>query len=98
METIELRLDGSRTYRPTEIVADLRNVVEALFHPMRMVGYWDTRSSDHLCLQDKLGQPCPHVLPKDDPRHVDYQRTVERDLDAVLHVDFPHAQVHFYLS
>ena len=97
MDTLEIGFQGTKGFRPTEIVADLRNVVEVLFFPMRMVGYWDDPSSDHLCPQDKLHQPCPHVLPLEDPRHVNYVTTVERDLSAALRVRFPHAEVDFYL-
>ena len=98
METIEIAFDGVQVYRPTEITADLRNISEILFHPMRMVGYWDVPSQDHLCPQAKLGAPCPHARRDDDPERVDYLTTVERDLDGVLDVYFPHAEVHIFLS
>lgn len=97
MDNVDITFSGSRTYRATEIVADLRNIVEAVYQPMRMVGYWDVRSTDHLCPHSAMRKLCPHTLPKDDPRYVDYLVTVRRDFNAALHVHFPHAQVHFYL-
>ena len=80
------------------MMADLRNISEILFHPMHMVGYWDIPSRDHLCPQAKLGATCPHTLLDGDPKRVDYLTTVERDLDGVLDIHFPHAEVHIFLS
>ncbi len=98
IETVELAVAAVATYRATEIVADLRNAAETLFFPMRSVGYWDVRSGDHLCPQTRLGGQCPHMLPPNDHRRVDYLTTVERELEGVLDVHFPHAQVHVFLS
>ena len=98
METVEVAFSGDKGYRATEVVADLRNASETLFYPMKMVGYWDGASRDHLCPQSRLSLPCPHVLPPDDPGFSDYVIAVERDVDAVLDVYFPHADVHLYLS
>ena len=79
--------------QPTEIVADLRNAAELLFDPMRCVAFWDDRTSNHQCPQQSSGRPCPHTeqgLEK-------YQQLVERNMQAVLEVFFPHAGVHIYL-
>lgn len=98
VEAIEIAITTPSGYRSSEMVADLRNAAEVLYFPMRAVGYWDVRSRDHRCPQASLGKPCPHLLARDDPRFVDYMATVERDLDAVIDVYFPHAQVHVYMA
>ncbi len=98
MERIEVLIPPSESYRATEIVADLRHAVETLFFPMKTVGYWDVPTGDHLCPQAKLQGRCPHALPTGDPARVDYLVTVERNLDAVLEVYFPHARVRLFLS
>jgi hypothetical protein len=98
VERVEVSFSKGTDYRPTEIVADLRNAVESLYHPMKAVAYWDVRTRDHSCPHALLGRVCPHTLPEGDPRHVPYERTVERDLDGVADVYFPHAQVHIYIG
>ncbi len=95
---MEITIATSSDYRATEIVADLRNAVESLYFPMKAVAYWDVRSKDHRCPQSLLGKGCPHVLAADDPKYVAYERTVERDLDGVADIYFPHGQVHIYIS
>ena len=98
MEKVEIAINTNSGYRATEMVADLRNAVETLFFPMKVVGYWDIPASDHRCPQAQLDAPCPHVVPRDDPKFLDYTVTVERDLDGTLDVYFPHAQVHVYIG
>ena len=98
MESVEIAITTTSGYRATEVVADLRNAVEALYFPMKSVGYWDVRAGDHRCPQAQIGAGCPHLLPVDDPAFVDYEITVERSLDGVLDVYLPHAQVHVYLG
>lgn len=98
MERIEIVIPRSASYQANEMIADLRNVAETLFHPMRMVGYWDEPSRDHLCPQAQRRKPCPHNLPLGDPHRVEYLYTVEHDLDAALEVSFPHARVRVYLT
>ena len=98
MKSLQISFIGDAMYRPTEIVADLRNATESFYHPMRIVGYWDDPSSDHACPQALVGRKCPHVLPPGDPAHVDYLQTVQRELSAILHIHYPHARVHFYLA
>ena len=97
MDRVEITITTGSGYRPTEIVADLRNAVESIYFPMKAVAYWDVRSKDHRCPQSLLGKGCPHVLPPDDPRYVAYEKTVE-DLDGVVDVYFPHGQVHVYVG
>ena len=98
MDAIKFSLSTTSGYRATESPADLRRASETLFHPMKMVGYWVGPSQDHLCPPGKLGLTCPHVLAPDDAKFVDYVAYVERELDGVLDVYFPHASVHIYLS
>ena len=98
MDRVEIRIAGLSDYRATEMVADLRNAVESIYFPLKAVAYWDVRSKDHRCPQSLLGKPCPHVLLPDDPKYVEYEETVERDLDGVVDVYFPHGQVHIYVG
>ncbi len=98
MDAAEVAITTRSGYRPTEMVSDLRNAAETLYFPMKAVGYWDVRTSDHRCPQAQLRSQCPHLLPADDPKRIDYAVTVERDLDAVLDVYFPHSQVHVYMA
>ncbi len=94
--TVEIRTEGD--FRATEIMADLRNVAQTLYHPLRPISFWDvTADNAHLCPFQNRGQECLHLLPKDDPRYVEYARTVEDQMDGVLEVYFPHAQVYIYL-
>ncbi len=98
MDTVEIDIRTNSGYRPTEMTADLRNAAETIYFPMKAVAYWDVRAKDHRCPQTMLGGKCPHVLPPADPKFVEYRVTAERDLDAVLDVYFPHAQVHVYMA
>lgn len=98
MEKVEIILSGGASYRPTEMVADLRSAAETLFFPMKTVGYWDVPTRDHICPQAQKRRACPHVLEPDDPSHVDYVSTAEQDLDAVLEITFPHAKVRLFLT
>ena len=97
IEQVTITIVTASGYRPTEMVADLRNAAETLFHPMKSVAYWDVPSRDHRCPQAMLGRPCPHVLPEGDPLRVEYHKTVE-DLQGAVDVYFPHAEVHIYLG
>ena len=85
-------------FRATEAMADLRNVAETLYFPMRFVAFWDTEADGaHLCRQDERGKECPHKLPSDDPSYEDYATTAERDMRATLEVSFQPAGVRIYL-
>jgi hypothetical protein len=94
--TVEISTDSD--FRATEIVADLRNMAEILFYPMRCVGFWDEPTGGHICPQLQLGKDCPHRADGLAPSQEEYQRTVEDQLRGVLEVDFPHAGVHIYLG
>ena len=99
MWSVKITVEENEVFRPSEIIADLRTVAETLFHPMRLVGFWDDHADGmHLCPQESAGKTCPHKLPKDNPDYVDYATTISRGMGAVLHVAFPHAKVNLYLK
>ena len=98
METIEITIPRSGSYRASEMIADLRNAADVLFFPMKTIGYWDIPTNDHACPQAQRHRPCPHILSPSDPSRVSYEHTVEHDLDGVLEVAFPHAQVRLFLG
>ena len=99
MEHVTVDITTPGGFRATEIMADLRNVAQALYHPLRPVTFWDVMAENaHLCPHQNQGQECPHLLPLDDPRHVEYAYTVEHQMDGILEVYFPHAQVYIYLK
>ncbi|MCZ6534438.1 MAG: hypothetical protein O6914_00435 [Chloroflexi bacterium] len=99
MWTVKVTVEENEVFRPSEILADLRMVAETLFHPMRLVGFWDAQADGmHLCPQESRKEQCPHKLSMDDPNYVEYSATAARDMDAVLEVTFPHAQVSLYLK
>ena len=98
MERIVVSIDTEGPFRATEAMADLRNVAETLFFPMRFVAFWDTQADGaHLCRQEELGRVCPHRLPLEDPQYEEYSATAERDMRATLEVSFQHAGVVIYL-
>ena len=98
MEHIEVSIRTDGAFRATEVIADLRNVAETLFNPMRLVGFWDQQAGGmHLCPQEQLGRECLHNLPPDDPRRVDYATTAGGEMRASLEIGFPHAGVFLYL-
>ncbi len=98
MERVSVSIETAGAFRATEAMADLRNVAETLFFPMRFVAFWDTQADGaHLCRQEERGQECHHNLPSDDPRHEDYSVVAERDMRATLEVSFQHAGVKIYL-
>lgn len=95
--TVQVHADGSA--RASEIVADLRNAAESLFHPMRLVAYWDEQEGGrHTCPQEEQGQSCLHRLSPDDPDYVPFSATVEREMSGEMEVVFPHAGVTIYLG
>lgn len=97
MNRAVIRIETEGFARPTEIIADLRAVAEALYNPMRVVGLWDVATGSHLCPQEERREPCPHNLPPEDPGRVEYAVTLQRERGADLEVHFPHAGIVFYL-
>lgn len=104
MEIIEISIPQSVSYRASEIVADLRNAAEELFHPMQVVGYWDAPTADHLCPLAQMQLDCPHVKESGGdgaPCAITldtYRESVERERSGVLELHFTHADVRVFLS
>ena len=99
MESIEIYIGTHGTFRASEVIADLREVTETLFNPLKLVGFWDEQDQGlHLCPQKQLGKECLHELPTDDVRRVSYATTAEEYMRAVLEVYFPHAGLFVYLK
>ena len=99
MRIVSVRVEANEVFDASPILADLRVVAETLFYPLRQVGFWDNQASGaHLCPQESRKAECPHKLKQDNPSYVDYSKTAEREMDALLEVVFPHAQVHIYLK
>lgn len=96
--TVDIHVHTGSDFRATEIVADLRNVAETLFFPMKCAGFWDVPTKGHICPQLQRGHECPH---HDGSAHElldGYRHTVENELRGVLEVAFPHAGVYIYLG
>jgi len=98
IKTVVLHIETDGDYRASEIVADLRNTAEILFFPLKVVGYWDGPTGDHLCPPASIGNQCPHVPSKKGANYTPYLKMIEEDLNGVLHVEFPHADVSVYLA
>ena len=104
MEFIEIAIPQAPSYRASEIVADLRNAAEELFHSMKVVGYWDAPTADHLCPLALMQMGCPHVQTAgsgDTPCAITldaYRETVEHERSGALELHFTHADVRVFLS
>ena len=108
MELLEISIPVDASYRASEIVADLRNAAEELFGPMKVVGYWDAPTTDHLCPLAILQLDCPNVDAsktvqdsRKPPCSIElnaYRESVEYERSGVLELYFPHANVHIFLS
>lgn len=97
MDRVAINIDIQGGMRASEIVADLRNVAETLYFPMKMVGFWDYQADMHLCPQEERREVCPHKRPESDSEYLDYAYTLQRERQANLEVVFPHANVAVYL-
>ena len=97
MNTVNITIEPNAPYRATEIVADLRNVAESLYFPMKLVGFRDTRADIHLCPEEERRKPCPHRTADGALDAVSYSRSLERERQAILEVTFSHAGVSVYL-
>ena len=99
MDRAEINIEAEHGFRATEIIADLRNVAETLFSPLKLVGFWDDQADGmHLCPQEQTGKECPHKLSLMDSNHVEYSVTADIDMRAILEVSFPHASLKIYLK
>ena len=97
MWSVQVTIAEHEVFRPSEIIADLRTAAEALYFPLRMVGFWDSHADMHLCPWEQRREECPHRLDSGDEGHVEYDVTASRDMGATLRVEFPHARVSLYL-
>ena len=108
MEILEISIPKETSYRASEIVADLRNAAEELFYPMKVVGYWDAPTADHLCPIARMQLECPHVdkdqpvtAPEKPPCTITletYRQSVEYERSGALELYFSHADVRVFLS
>lgn len=99
MQRVVITIDTADDIWPTETMADLRNVAENLYHPLREVGFWDVNAEQlHLCKLQSMGKDCPHILDQSDPAWVSYVDTVEEEMRGTLEVYFPHAAIYIYLG
>lgn len=98
IERATVRIETDSSFRPTEIMGDLRIIAETLYFPMRLVGFWDETSDSHMCPEVEAKKPCPHALTANDPAFVPYYRSMQRYKTAAIEVSFPHAGVRMYLS
>ena len=98
MNRVVVGIETESGIRASEIMADLRNVAEALYFPMKLVGFWDHQADAHLCPHEERRVACPHKLPESDQGYVAYSDTLQRERQANVEVVFRHAQVTIYLS
>ena len=98
MDKVVIDIETQGGVRASETIPELRAAAEALYAPMRVVGFWDQRMDLHLCPQEERKQACPHRLPQADPEYVRYSYTLQRERNANLEVVFPHAKVAVYLA
>jgi|TARA_B110000263_G_C15217036_1_gene468034 hypothetical protein len=97
LDFVTLDINGG-TFRPTEILSDLRIAAETLYSPMKMVGFWDSVQEMHLCPQVERRQPCLHN--PDDPgeKFLPYVETLAKERQATLALLFKHSGITVYLS
>ena len=93
-----VRIETESSFRPSEIMGDLRIVAETLYFPMRLVGFWDEAADTHMCPETEADKPCPHALEEGEPGYVPYFRSMQRYKRAAIEVTFPHAGVRMFLS
>tara|TARA_B100000401_G_scaffold166069_1_gene111004 strand:- start:148 stop:444 length:297 start_codon:yes stop_codon:yes gene_type:complete len=98
MHEIKFNVESSGEYRPTEIMSDLRIVAETMFIPMKMVGFWDYQQDIHLCPHLEKRKDCPHTLDENDNNYESYEKTLQKERNAILSIDFPHAQIKLFMS
>lgn len=97
MEIVTITIEPNTPFRATETMADLRNVAESMYFPMKMAGFWDSRVDLHLCPEEERREDCPHRLPNGELDTAAYCRSLERTRHATLQLEFPHAQITIYL-
>ena len=97
MDFVTIDIDGG-TFRPTEILSDLRIAAETLYSPMKMVGFWDKVQGMHLCPQMEKHKPCLHDPDNPGEKFLPYVETLARERQATLALLFKHSGITLYLS
>ena len=96
-KVVEVNISTKSAFRPTEIVADLRNVAETLYHPLKLAGFWDERTSEHFCLDENKGATCSHRT-KEGMFSIESYLHDDRPLSKyTMIVKFPHARIWIFL-
>ena len=98
MNKVVVNIETQGDIRASETMADLRNVVENLYFPMRIAGFWDFQADVHLCPQEERRQDCPHSLGDTATRQSAYIETLQKERNANVEVYFPHARLSFYMT
>ena len=96
-KVVEVHILTKSLFRPTEIVADLRNVAETLYHPLKLAGFWDERTSAHLCIDENKGGICRH---RTGEGAFSIELYLQDDRPLARHtmiVKFPHAGIWIFL-
>lgn len=98
MNKVSIQIETGSNIRASETMADLRNVVENLYFPMRVAGFWDAQANVHLCPQEERRQECPHKQVDDaGANRTAYIETLQKERKATTEVYFPHADMTFYI-
>lgn len=97
MNKIVINIETEGDIRASETMADLRNVVENLYFPMRIAGFWDFQADVHLCPQEERRQECTHRLADAAAGISAYVKTLQKERNANVEVYFPHADISFYM-
>lgn len=98
MNKVVVNIETVGDIRASETMADLRNVVENLYFPMRIAGFWDFQADVHLCPQEERRQECPHGIGDVAARKSAYIDTLQKERNANVEVYFPHAGMTFYMT
>ncbi|MDP6102279.1 MAG: hypothetical protein QF579_03095 [Dehalococcoidia bacterium] len=99
MHRVRINIEAENSLRATKVIADLCNVAEIVFNPLKLVEFWNQQADGvHLYPQVQLGRECLPKPPPSDPWHVGYVTTADRDMRAVLEVNSSRADSYLYLK
>ena len=98
MDQVEIEINSIGGTRASEILADLRTVVETLYFPMTLSGFWDHKEDLHLCPDEERKQECSHFLSGGDFDLSGYELAISRQRQVSLRVGFKHASLFIYLT
>ena len=98
MDRVEIEINSMGGTRASEILADLRTVVETLYFPMKLSGFWDYREDLHLCPDDERKRECSHSLSGGGFDLPGYELAISRQRRVSLRVEFKHASIFIYLT